>query len=491
MRHAGFDQRGELVHIARRGLGGFALRPQRRGRRWGEAITLSQDSVDLRAFGIGVVMISVGCDDQQRRDSNALVFGGQHAAVFRFAGQAAQQVLKHGREVEPRHIRGKNTLSPALRLDKMAQRMASPLASAKRIVLKIGSALLVDPATGEAARAWLEELADDIAAARQRGQQVVIVSSGAVALGRRVLGLAASTRLEEKQAAAAAGQARLMGAYEAAFARHRIPVAQALLTPDDTERRRRWLNGRATLETLLKLGAVPVINENDTVATAEIRYGDNDRLAARAAQMISADVLILFSDIDGLYDADPRTNPNARFIPEVREITRATDAMAGEPGKLGSGGMRTKIEAAKIATRAGCAVVITKGGSSAPLTALAAGARATWFLPSASPSAAYKSWIAGALEPQGALTIDDGARIAVSAGKSLLAAGVTRVEGAFEKGDAVRILAADDSEIARGLSRYDAADASRIRGLKSPDIAATLGYDAGAVLVHADDLVLI
>ena len=368
--------------------------------------------------------------------------------------------------------------------------MTSPLATAKRIVLKIGSALLVDPATGEPARDWLNALADDVAAVRASGKQVLIVSSGAIALGRRVLGLAQTRRLEEKQAAAAAGQARLMAAYEAAFARHAIPVAQALLTPDDTEHRRRWLNGRATLETLLKLGAVPIVNENDTVATAEIRYGDNDRLAARAAQMISADALILFSDIDGLYEADPRRDPNAHFIAEVHEITPAIEAMAGDPGALGSGGMRTKIEAAKIATRAGCAVAITKGGALAPLTALEAGARATWFVPAASPRAAYKSWIAGTLKAQGALTIDDGALAALRSGKSLLTAGVTAVTGAFEKGDAVRILSAAGAEAARGLARYDAADAARIRGLKSADIATALGYDAGAVIVHADDLVL-
>ena len=367
--------------------------------------------------------------------------------------------------------------------------MASPLASARRIVIKIGSALLVDQ-QGQPARAWLASLADDVAEARKAGQSVAIVSSGAIALGRRVLGLAKSARLEEKQAAAAAGQARLMGAYEEAFARHGIPVAQALLTPDDTERRRRWLNARATLETLLDLGAAPIINENDTVATVEIRYGDNDRLAARAAQVISADALILFSDIDGLYEADPRKHPGAAFIPKVREIDAAIEAMAGDPGALGSGGMRTKIEAAKIATRAGCAVAITKGGDHHPLRRLAEGARATWFLPTASPRAAYKAWIAGHLAPQGALVVDDGAAQALAGGKSLLPAGVTAVQGRFEKGDAVRILSATGGEIGRGLTRYDAADAERIKGLKSAAIADVLGYAAGAALVHADDLVL-
>ncbi len=370
--------------------------------------------------------------------------------------------------------------------------VTSPLSSAKRIVIKIGSALLVDADTGQPARAWLAALADDVAEARKGGAQVAIVSSGAIALGRRVLGLQKSARLDEKQAAAAAGQARLMRAYEEAFERHAIPVAQALLTPDDTERRRRWLNARATLETLLELGAVPIINENDTVATAEIRYGDNDRLAARVAQMISADALVLLSDIDGLYERDPRIDPSATFIAEVREITPAIEAMAGgvnESAGVGSGGMRTKIEAAKIATRAGCAVAITKGAGLNPLQRLRDGANATWFLASASPAAAYKAWIAGSLAPQGALIIDNGAANALRAGKSLLPAGVVDVRGAFEKGDAVRILDATGAELARGLARYDAGDAAQIKGLKSAEIEATLGYSSGPALVHADDMV--
>jgi glutamate 5-kinase len=368
--------------------------------------------------------------------------------------------------------------------------MTSPLAAAKRIVVKIGSALLVG-ADGQPALAWLDALADDILEARLAKQQICVVSSGAIALGRRVLAMTPrAIPLEWKQAAAAAGQAKLIAAYEEALSRHDIPVAQALLTPDDTERRRRWLNARATLETLLELGAVPVINENDTVATAEIRYGDNDRLAARAAQMISADVLVLLSDIDGLYERDPRADAAASFVPEVREITAAIEAMAGDAGTLGSGGMRTKIEAAKIATRAGCAVAITKGADLNPLTRLKAGARATWFLPHASPQAAYKAWIGGHLAPQGDLMIDAGAAAALRAGKSLLPAGVTDVRGAFEKGDAVRIVSADGVEIARGLARYDAADAAKIKGMRSGAIADALGYAAGAALVHADDLVL-
>ncbi len=362
------------------------------------------------------------------------------------------------------------------------------LADAKRVVVKIGSALLVDE-TGAPNRAWLSSLAEDIVAMRTAGQQVLIVSSGAIALGRRALGLsAADQRLVHKQAAAAAGQARLMAAYEAAFATHGVPVAQALLTIDDTERRRRWLNARASLEALLGLGAIPVVNENDTVATAEIRYGDNDRLAARTAQMISADVLVLLSDVDGLYHSDPRRAPDATFVANVREITTDIEAMAGDAGALGSGGMRTKIEAAKIANSAGCRVAITRGCVANPLAALRAGARATWFEPSATPRAAYKSWIAGALAPRGVVTVDAGAAKAVLEGKSLLASGVTTVEGGFEKGDAVRIVEAGRGEIARGLVRYDARDALRIRGLKGSEISSALGYDAGPVIVHADDM---
>jgi glutamate 5-kinase len=364
------------------------------------------------------------------------------------------------------------------------------LAQAKRVVVKIGSSLLVDE-SGAPNRAWLASLAQDVTAMRKAGQQVVLVSSGAIALGRGALKLPRTDqRLAYKQAAAAAGQARLMAAYEAAFATHGVAVAQALLTTDDTERRRRWLNARASLEALLDLGAVPIINENDTVATAEIRYGDNDRLAARTAQMISADLLVLLSDVDGLYDADPRLNPGARFIAEVAEITADIEAMAGDPGALGSGGMRTKVEAAKIATRAGCAVAITKGAGLNPLATLQDGARATWFKPHASPRAAYKSWIASTLAPRGAITVDAGAANAVREGKSLLASGVTGLEGVFEKGDAVRIVEAGAGEIARGLVRYDARDALRIRGLKSAEIPAALGYDAGPIIVHADDMAI-
>ena len=325
----------------------------------------------------------------------------------------------------------------------------------------------------------------------KEGKQIAIVSSGSIALGRFALGLKSSIKLEEKQAAAAAGQTRLMHAYETVFATYNTPVAQALLTPDDTERRRRWLNGRATLETLLSLGAVPIINENDTVATAEIRYGDNDRLAARVAQMISADALVLLSDVDGLYERDPRSDPSAKHIAEVAKITPEIEAMAGginAAAAVGTGGMRTKLEAAKIAADAGCATAITKGEQNNPLKRLAEGARATWFLASASPRQAYKAWIAGSLAPQGILIVDHGAATALKSGKSLLPAGVTEVRGTFEKGDCVRIITPDGTEIARGLARYDAADAAKIKGLKSAQIEAALGYADGAVLVHADDL---
>jgi glutamate 5-kinase len=369
--------------------------------------------------------------------------------------------------------------------------VTSPFTKAKRVVVKIGSALLAEGDRGEPARGWLAALADEIA--REKGRRFIIVSSGAVALGRRALKLSGALKLEEKQAAAAAGQARLMRAYEEAFARHGIPVAQALLTPDDTERRRRWLNARATFETLLALGAVPIVNENDTVATQELRYGDNDRLAARVAQMVSADALILLSDVDGLYDRDPGLYPDAAHVPEVRAITAEIEAMAGgaNAAGVGAGGMRTKVEAAKIALAAGCATVIMAGREPEPLTRLAAGARATWFLPQAGPKAAYKAWIAGSLSASGAIHVDAGAAAALHAGKSLLPAGVTDVRGKFEKGDAVTIRGPDGAEIARGLARYDAADAAKIKGLKSAAIEGALGYAGGAALVHADDLVVL
>jgi glutamate 5-kinase len=368
------------------------------------------------------------------------------------------------------------------------------LSAARRIVLKVGSALVVDGETGEPDRAWLNALTADAARLAKRGQQVLIVSSGAVALGRRRLGLGRrALELPEKQAAAAAGQGLLMRAWEEAFEPYGLQAAQVLLTRDDTETRRRWLNARATMETLLGFGVIPIVNENDTVATEEIRYGDNDRLAARVAQMIGADLLVLLSDIDGLYTADPRTHPGARHIPVVSDLTPEIEAMAGgsnaEAG-MGTGGMATKITAARIAQGAGCATLITLGSRPAPLQAVEDGALATLVEPSLSPSAAYKSWIAGSLAPQGSITVDAGAVTALKAGKSLLPAGVRKVEGRFGKGDAVLVQGPDGREIARGLSRYDAAEAEKIMGLRSDAIEAALGYTEGPTLIHADDLAL-
>jgi glutamate 5-kinase len=375
-----------------------------------------------------------------------------------------------------------------------AQRQAeNALLQARRIVVKIGSALLVDEDSGNIRRTWLDALADDVAQCRRRGQDVIIVSSGAIAVGRRHLGLAAGRlKLEEKQAAAATGQIRLAHAYQETLARHQITVAQVLLTLGDTEERRRHLNARSTLATLLKLGTVPVINENDTVATSEIRFGDNDRLAARVSAMISADTLILLSDIDGLYTSDPRKNKDARFVPMVTELTPEIEAMAGEaPPGYSSGGMVTKLAAARVALNGGCRMAIANGTRLNPLRAIAESAACTWFLPQASPLKARKTWIAGSLQPQGALALDAGALKALLAGKSLLPAGVTRVDGEFERGDAVRVLAPDGREVARGLSAYSAADARRIRGHKSGDIEAILGYRGRDEIIHRDDLVLV
>jgi glutamate 5-kinase len=368
------------------------------------------------------------------------------------------------------------------------------LSAARRIVIKVGSALVVNGETGEPDRAWLHALVADAARLTRRGQQVLIVSSGAVALGRRRLGLGRrALDLPEKQAAAAAGQGLLMRAWEEALEPYGLKAAQVLLTRDDTEQRRRWLNARATMETLLELGAVPVVNENDTVATEEIRYGDNDRLAARVAQMIGADLLVLLSDIDGLYTADPRSNPDARHIPMVEELTPEIEAMAGGSNAsagLGVGGMATKLTAAKIAQGAGCATLITLGSRPAPLQAVEDGALATLVAPSLSPSAAYKSWIAGSLAPQGSVTVDAGAVTALKAGKSLLPAGVRKVQGRFGKGDAVLVLGPTGQEVGRGLSRYDAAEAEKIMGLNSSAIEGVLGYTEGPTLIHADDLAL-
>jgi glutamate 5-kinase len=369
---------------------------------------------------------------------------------------------------------------------------AATLDAAKRLVLKIGSALLVDETKGTIREDWLDALAEDVASARGRGQDVLIVSSGAIAVGRRHLKLnQGGLRLEEKQAAAATGQVRLAHAYQNALARFDITVAQILLTLGDTEERRRHLNARSTLATLLELGAVPVINENDTVATEEIRFGDNDRLAARVAQMISADTLVLLSDIDGLYSANPRQHSDARHIAEVSEITAEIEAMASPPlPGYSSGGMVTKIAAAKLAFGAGCRMAIADGRAAHPLERLRSGERCTWFLPPATPRTARKKWIASALPSNAAVIVDAGAAKALMGGRSLLPAGVTAVEGRFRRGDPVAVKDASGREIARGLSAYCDADARAIMGHKSADIETILGYRGRDVLIHRDDMVL-
>ena len=370
--------------------------------------------------------------------------------------------------------------------------MSHGLGTVRRLVVKIGSALLVEQESGTLHRAWLNALADDVAALVRRGVEVMIVSSGAIAVGRRHLGLTHRTlRLEESQAAAATGQIRLAHAYQETMARHDITVAQILLTLDDTEERRRHLNARATMSTLLRLGTVPVINENDTVATSEIRFGDNDRLAARVAAMMNADALILLSDIEGLYSADPRQNPEATFISVVPAITPEIEAMAGAPPPgYSSGGMVTKLAAARIAVGAGCRMAIADGRILNPLAAIEAGGRATWFLSQVEPRTARKRYIAGALKPSGSLVVDAGALKALRGGKSLLPAGVTAVQGAFQRGDAVTVRTADGIEIGRGLAAYGADEARRIIGHKSREIEAILGYRGREELIHRDDLAL-
>jgi glutamate 5-kinase len=370
---------------------------------------------------------------------------------------------------------------------------ARRLTDAKRVVVKVGSTLLVDGDKGRLNRSWLESLAADVAALRKRGQEVILVSSGAIALGRRQLNLGSGKlKLEESQAAAAVGQIRLAHAYKELLDAHEITVAQILLTLGDTEQRRRYLNARGTLNTLLMLKAVPVINENDTVATAEIRYGDNDRLAARVAQMVGADCLILLSDIDGLYTADPKDDPDAQFIARVLEITPVIEAMAGGTGSdLGSGGMLTKIAAAKIAVAAGCHLCISKGALEHPLQRIEDGARCTWFVPSSTPMATRKQWIAGTLRPAGAIAIDEGAVRALLSGKSLLPAGVTRAVGRFDRGDTVSIIGPGGVEVARGICAYSDADAARIMGRKSAEIEQLLGFRGRDEIVHRDDLVLL
>ncbi len=362
----------------------------------------------------------------------------------------------------------------------------------RRVVGKGGSSLLVDAKAGRLNEAWLAALTADLAALHRDKRDVIVVSSGANALGRAVLKLPEGPlKLEDSQAAAAVGQIALARTWTEALSRHDITAGQVLVTLGDTEERRRYLNARSTIDTLLQWRAVPIINENDTVATNEIRYGDNDRLAARVATMVSADVMVLLSDVDGLYDAPPDTIPSARHVPYVARLTPEIEAMAGAAGsELARGGMQTKLEAARIATNAGTHMVIASGRIEHPLRAIAEGARCTWFLTAANPVTARKKWIGGALEPKGTLTIDAGAVAALRRGKSLLPAGVVRVDGAFARGDAVVIRGPDGAEIGRGLCAYDAEDAQKIVGRSSADIATILGFSGRAEIVHRDDLVV-
>ncbi|WOB79602.1 glutamate 5-kinase [Brevundimonas nasdae] len=369
---------------------------------------------------------------------------------------------------------------------------ASALGAARRIVVKIGSSLLIDAATRQPTRDWLAAVASDLAALKAEGREVIVVSSGSIALGRGRLP-ALGARLEDKQAAASVGQSLLMAAWSGALDPHGLIAGQVLLTRDDTERRRRWLNARATVEALLTHGVIPIVNENDTVATEEIRYGDNDRLAARTAQLARADLLILLSDVDGLYTADPRRDPNAVHLPLIETLTPDILAMGGGANAdagVGTGGMATKLAAAQIARSAGCATIIASGQTLSPLSAIRDGARATLIAAPDGPMAAYKQWIAGSLSPAGVLTLDEGAVAALKAGKSLLPAGVTGVSGGFEKGDCVRLIDPDGRAVGVGLAAYAADEAARLRGRRSDEIEALLGYRGASVLIHRDDMVL-
>jgi glutamate 5-kinase len=366
------------------------------------------------------------------------------------------------------------------------------LADFRRIVVKVGSSLLVDAEAGRLNEAWLASLTADLAALHGGKRDLLVVSSGAIALGRTVLKLPAGPlELEDSQAAAAVGQIALARTWTEALSRHGITAGQVLVTLGDTEERQRYLNARSTIDRLLQWRAVPVINENDTVATTEIRYGDNDRLAARVATMVSADLVVLLSDVDGLYDAPPGTTSSARHIPRVERITPEIEAMAGAAGSgLSRGGMQTKIEAAKITTGSGTHLVIASGHVEHPLDAIAKGARCTWFLTAGNPVTARKKWIAGSLEPKGTLIIDAGAVAALRRGNSLLPVGVVRIEGDFARGDAVIIRGPDGAEIGRGLCAYDAEDAQKIRGRPSGDIDTILGFSGRAEMIHRDDLVV-
>ena len=362
----------------------------------------------------------------------------------------------------------------------------------RRIVVKVGSSLLIDAAAGQVKQAWLASLIEDIAALHREKRDLLVVSSGAIALGRAVLRLPPGPlKLEESQAAAAVGQIELARTWSEALGRHGIGAGQILVTLGDTEERRRYLNARSTIAKLLEWRAVPVINENDTVATNEIRYGDNDRLAARVATMVSADLLVLLSDVDGLYDAPPARSATAKLIPTIERITPEIEAMAGAaPSELSRGGMQTKIEAAKIATTAGTHMVIGSGRVDHPLRAIASAAPSTWFLTPGNPVTSRKKWIAGSLEPKGTLTIDAGAVAALRRGNSLLPVGVIRVEGQFARGDAVIVRGPDGAEIGRGLVAYDAPDADKVKGRPSSDISLLLGIEGRAEMIHRDDLAL-
>ena len=364
------------------------------------------------------------------------------------------------------------------------------LEQARCVVVKIGSALLVDPA-GRLRTEWLRGLAADVAALRARGVDVVLVSSGSIALGRAVLHLPEGPlALEQSQAAAAVGQIRLAQAYQAALEPHAITTAQVLVTLEDSESRRRYLNSRATLETLLSLGVVPIVNENDTVATDEIRYGDNDRLGAQVAGLCSADTLVLLSDVDGLYTANPRTSSDARHIPVVRAITREIEAMAGDAGSAGAkGGMKTKVLAAQIAMGAGAAMAITRGDTDRPLDALLQGGQATWFVPEGDPSTARKLWI-GAMRPKGRVSVDEGAAAALRRGSSLLPAGVRAVSGDFRRGDAIEIVTIKGDLVAKALAGYNESELGAIAGRQSAEIEDILGHPGRAYVVHRDDMVI-
>jgi glutamate 5-kinase len=365
------------------------------------------------------------------------------------------------------------------------------LSAARRVVVKIGSALLVDRATGRLRQDWLAALARDVVWLKSLGVDVVLVSSGSIALGRGVLGLPSTTlALEQSQAAAAVGQIRLARAYEEVLAPHGITTGQVLVTLEDSTDRRRYLNSRATMEMLIGLGVVPIVNENDTVATDEIRYGDNDRLAAQVAVTVGADQLVLLSDVDGFYSANPQQDPDARHFPVIDRITPQIEAMAGDAGSgLSKGGMKTKLMAARTATSAGCAMAITEGSVMRPLQALEQGARATWFTATEDPQAARKRWIA-AMKPRGEVTLDAGAARALASGKSLLPAGVTAVTGRFGRGDPVAILGPDGAALGQGLIRYTAAETTLIRGHRSDEIETLLGYPGRAALIHRDDMAL-